>query len=120
MTKKDIKKLAEWSYTKENLDQKKARKITKLLGKSDLKLYIKALKNIESKKVVRIVVPDKKMIDINMLKQFQTAFPKKRIEIEEDSGLILGIKIVDNDLIYQLNLKNTLDNLSQYLVEQYD
>jgi len=120
MTKREIRTLAMGSYTKNILDSKKVRQISKLLKLVDLRLYVKELKRIEAKKVVKVIVPNKKFIASSLLNKIKLSFKGKRIIIEEDPSLILGIKIVDNDLIYDLNLKNTLENLNKYMVEQYD
>jgi len=38
-----------------------------------------------------------------------------RIEFLEDKSLIAGIKLIDNDNIYDFNLKNTFENLVSYI-----
>ena len=120
MTNRDVKTLAIESYTRGEIDRKKVHKIAKLLSRPYLRIYLKELKNIEAKKTVRVMVPDKKMVGADTLKKLMHSFPKKRVVLEEDPQLILGVKIIDNDLIYQLNLKNSLESLSQHLAEQYD
>ena len=40
---------------------------------------------------------------------------QKNIQLKEDKSLIAGIKIVDNDLIYESNVKNTLENLVSFI-----
>ena len=42
-------------------------------------------------------------------------FPEKSIQFKEDKSLIGGIKIIDNDLIYEANIKNTLENLVTFI-----
>jgi F0F1-type ATP synthase delta subunit len=120
MTDGQIKALAEGSYTKGELDPKKVRQIAKLLKPSQLRKYIKQLKRIEEKRVVRLIVPNKAMISPAMINKVKGTFEKKRLVIDEDPELILGVKIIDNDLIYELNLKNNIENISRYIMEQYD
>lgn len=114
MTKKIIKKLAVESYTKESLDSKKVDRIVKQLGKSDLKLYIKAIKNYESNKTVILLLPsisDK----TSLIKEVKKLFPQKRIVIKIDESIIAGIRIIDGDNIYDFNLQNTLENLVSHI-----
>lgn len=116
MTKKLIKKLALSSYTKNVLDVKKTKKISGLLTRTDLKQYIKELKLLESQKNVKILIP---LVNKNTKKDITSKFSKvfsgKNVMIEEDKSLILGVKIVDNDVIYDLSLKNTLNSLNTYI-----
>ena len=54
------------------------------------------------------------------IEKVRADFPKKRVVVDENSELILGVKIIDNDLIYELNLKNSLDQLNKHIIDQYD
>lgn len=116
MTKDQIKLLAKGSYIKDNLDHNKVNKIFKLLNRNDLKLFIKALKNEEKKNTVTIILPDIKLSKrIELEEMFKTKFANKKIIYKTDPSLIVGIKIIDNDTIYEYNLKNTLENLRSYI-----
>ncbi len=121
MTKKQIKKIAQASYTKNKLDSKKINKITGFLTRNDLKQYIKELKLLEGQKTITVLTPiaDKRNQD-DIKKQFARVFTDKKVIIDSDPSLIVGIKVINNDLIYDLNLKNTLDNLNMHINEQYD
>lgn len=114
MTSKQIKKLAKASYTRSILDSKKVNKIVKFLNRSGLKTYIKCLKVLERSKTVQILIPNvgTKNEIIDKLKKM---FPNKKLEFIEDRSLIAGIRIVDNDNVYDFNLKNTFDNLISYI-----
>ena len=120
MLKKQIKLLALGSYTNKQLDAGKAKQISKLLKLTDLRAYIKELKKIESKKSVRLIIPNKKMIGASALNSVKSSFRNKKVIVEEDPSLILGMKIVDNDLVYEVNLKNALENFKKHIVEDYD
>ncbi len=120
MTNKQIKTLALQSYTKDNLDQKKVTRITNQLNRSDLKAYIKALKNLEKQKTVTVILPDIKMKQKDLDKQFKLAFPNKSINYETDESLLVGVKIINNDLIYEFNLRDTLKRINSYIIEKYD
>jgi hypothetical protein len=120
MKTKQFKTLAIASYTKGELDIKKAKNICKLLKAGEIRQYIKQLKRIEQEKTVRVVVPDITVIDNKMLSKIKSFYPKKRVVVEQNSELILGAKIMDNDLVYDLSLKNRLDSLNDFMIEQYD
>lgn len=121
MAKKQIKKLALASYTGNVLDFKKTKKISGLLTRADLKQYIKELKLLENQKNVKILIPSvKKNVNKDIVRRFKKVFSGKNVIIEEDPSLILGVKIIDNDLIYDLSLRNTLDSLNTYINKQYD
>ncbi|OGH06047.1 MAG: hypothetical protein A2W22_03940 [Candidatus Levybacteria bacterium RBG_16_35_11] len=120
MTRKQFKLLAQGSYTRGKLDVKKVKQIAKLLKPSQLRQYVKELKKIEEKKVIRVVVPNKEMISKNNILLIKSAYPKKTVLIEEDPKLILGIKLIDNDLIYDLNLRNNLENINEFIIDRYD
>ena len=114
MSTKQIKKLAVASYTNQLLDSKKVNKIVKLLNRNELKQYIKFLKSLEQSKTVKIVMS--KLENKNLLaKELKIKFPNKRLEFSEDKSLIAGLKLIDNDTIYDFNLKNTFENLVSYI-----
>lgn len=109
MTKKDIAKLVVASYTKDTLDSKKVERIVKLLKRAELKIYIRGLKLSEKSKTISLVLPSRKLYNKTL-----TA-GNKRIEILEDPSLILGAKIIDNDTVIDMSLKNNLDTFIQSL-----
>ena len=110
MTKKDIAKLVTASYTKNVLDGGKVEKIAKYLSRNDLKQYIRGLKIAEKAKTISLVLPDAKLYNISL-----AAGTKKRVKIVEDKTLLLGYKIIDNDMIYDMSLKETLEDFAQSL-----
>lgn len=114
MTKKQIKQLANFSFSKDLLDGKKVNRVSKLLTRNELKIYIKALKNIENSKKVTLVTPNIKGMG-EIVSKLKSLFPDKRIELKEDKTLLAGVKIIDNDNIYDYNLKNTLKNLVGFI-----
>lgn len=116
MNSKKIDKLVEISYRNNSLDQKKVNRISALLSSADLKKYINGLKLTESKKNLIVSGPT-----INQdLKKFEILFPHKRIIFKKDPTLILGLKIVDNDIVYEFTLKNSLDKILNYIEQNYD
>lgn len=109
MNKKVIKKLAEESYSKNTLDSGKITKIAKKLKRSDLKVYIKNLKDIEAQKTVMITVPNEDGLR-EIKTHFSKLYPDKKIVFNIDTTLLTGIKVVDYDNVYELSLKSLLEN----------
>jgi len=116
MKKKIIDKLVAQSYKANYLDQKKINKISTFLSRSDLKRYINGLKLAEKKKSLIISSP----INNQGLKKIQKLFPDKKIIFTKDPSLMLGVKIVDNDIVYEFTLKNSLDKIISYMQENYN
>ena len=119
MTTREIKKLAEQSFTNWNLDVKKIRRAMSLLNRKQLKTYIKFLKKLENERLVYVFTPMDKVSD-KASNKIGSMFPGKKIEYVKDPNLIVGIKIVDNDMVYEFNLKDSLDNIITYLKQSYD
>ena len=116
MNKKKVDKLVALSYKNNYLDQKKINKISTLLSKSDLKKYINGLKLAEKKRSIIISSP----INNQDLSKFEKLFPNKKILFEKDPSLMLGVRIVDNDIVYEFTLKNSLDKILNYIEQNYD
>lgn len=116
MNKKKILQLAMYSYTDGFLDEKKVTNISSLIRRSDLKKYINALKNIESLKKIIVSVP---ISNINE-GLFRDLFPNKKIIIKKDPSLLLGVKVIDNDIVYEFSLKNSIENLVSDIKNKYD
>jgi F0F1-type ATP synthase delta subunit len=114
MTKKQIKQLAQASYTRNTLDSKKVARITKLFSRAELKEYIKNIKALEKSKTLVVLAP-KNSIGQSFNAALKKQFPDKQIEFKEDPTLIAGIKVVDNDNVYDFNIKNILENLVSYI-----
>jgi len=113
MTKKFLQQLVLASYTKDELDQAKINKIASLLDRGELKDYIRALKVNERKRSVVIIsaLPLSKN-DEEKMKQI---YPHKKIITLADPSLLLGLRIQDNDTIYQLNLHDSLERIREYV-----
>ena len=116
MNSKKIDKLVLASYENSFLNSKKVLKIGALLSKSDLKKYINAIKLTEKKKNIVVSSP----IDNPDLSKFEKLFPNKKILFKKDPSLLLGVQIVDNDIIYEFTLKNSLDKIVSYIEQNYD
>lgn len=114
MTKKQIKKLANLSYNKNNLSKDYVDKIVKILSRLELKQYIKAIKNVENNKTITLITSDIKNPK-NIGNEVKKLFPHKKIIVKEDKSIISGIRLINKDTIYDFNLKNTLENLVSYI-----
>lgn len=114
MTKKEIKELALASYTKDKLDIKKINKIVKFFSKKDLKNYVRYIKSYEKTKNVIIEMPIVTGKE-DILRQFKKLYPGKNIQVKENKSLLAGVKITDNDIVYEQNLKNKLENIVSFI-----
>lgn len=117
MNRRVLKQLVSESYSGNELDQGKVEKIAKVLKRRELKEYIKALKNRENQMKVTIAAANDIEIDEFLLSEL---FPEKKIDFQKDPDLLLGVKITDNDLVYNFNLKSRLEKLIEKMKESYD
>lgn len=116
MDNKLITKLALGSYTNDTLDEKKVLRVATQLSRLDLKRYIRVLKAIERKKNLFIQVPDKKRFQ----KTLEDVFRDRNIIIEEDSDLLMGVRITDDDMVYDMSLESRINKILEDLDENYD
>lgn len=119
MKKKQINQLMLASYTKSALDEKKVTKIANSLSRKDLKVYIRGLKLAEKKKKIYVALPSASVYNTNK-KIFINLFPGKQIEVEEDKLLMLGAKVMADDMVYDVSLKNRLDDFLASVEQNYD
>lgn len=117
MTKKLLKQLINYSYKNNALIPKNVNSITGLLKRKDLKEYIHAIKIQEKKLSVFIDVP---INNVGIKDKFNGIFQSKKIYYRNDPSLILGARVVADDMLFEMNLKNTLDKILSYMRENYD
>lgn len=119
MTTKQIKKLAMQSFKDDNLDIKKMKRIVQILRKKELKTYIKFIKNLKNEREIKVFtavgMKDKKTTD-----KITSIFPNKKVRYFIEPGIIAGIRITDNDMVYEFNLKDSLENLIAHIKQSYD
>lgn len=119
MTKKQIRELAQKSYDANGkLDEKKALQIADKLKRLNLKFFIKELKKEEERRSVIIETPT--VLKDQILKSLKDVFPGKKVILRKNPELISGVRVINNDLIYDLNLQNNFDKIIQYLEKSYD
>ena len=119
MTKKEIKQLAEASYTNDSLDEKRVEEIAVHLDRKMLKAYLRELRRIEKGKNVIIALPSVKSYN-NSEKLFADIFKNKNIIVEEDPSLILGIRVTDKDMIFEQSLNNSLETYINTIKKEYE
>ncbi len=117
MNKTFLKKLAIASYKNGELDQKTAFKIADRLSKKDLKQYIRIIKASEKAKNIYLTTA---LGDKNTEKQLKYIFKDKNIIVNQDSSMMLGSRIEINDDIFEMNLKNTLENIIENIDQNND
>lgn len=117
MKKALLKQLLDVSYDEQGiLIQNKVVAIADHLKRKDLKSYIKALKTNEAKTTVVIETSSQKknLVDTAVRK----LFPNKKIRYIHSPDLLLGIKVTDNDMVYEANLSHSfnalLNNIREY------
>lgn len=115
MQKKLFKQLAFQSYKGNELDEKTVIAIANQLPRKELKKYIKELKREENRKSIEITLA-KEPTDQDK-KEFRDLFPDKKILYKVNPSLIIGMEVKNNDMIYELNLKHTLNKIVNYLGE---
>ncbi len=120
MTKKQIERLVLESYAGNSMDTRRVEKLTSGISRGDLKIYIRALKNWERKTSIEIITPDERYQKDLKLSMIKRLFPNKEIKFKVDSSLISGVKIVSEDMVYDFNLKNTLEEIVEHIRSQYD
>ncbi len=109
MTKKRIKQLAKETFEKDNLNQKKLALIIGRLKKTDARAYIQALKQIVQGNTVFVHSPV--AVDETAQKQLELKFPNKKMIYVLNKNLLAGMKILDNDLLYDYSLETKIDRV---------
>lgn len=115
MTIKQIKFLSTKSFTRNELDSKKVKIFTAKMKRRDLRNYIREIKAIDEKNKITVIIPALKDFKKNDIAILLKRYKDKKIIYREDPNLLVGIKVIDNDLIYDFNLKNSLENLVETL-----
>lgn len=109
MTKKQIQQLIHASYKNDTLDEKIVAKIAQLLSRKDLKAYVRSLQLAEKSRTISLVLPNSKIYNKGV---FEKVFKNKKITVTEDPSLLLGLKVIDNDMVYDYSLKSTLERFA--------
>lgn len=109
MNKKKLQELVQASYIHEDLDEKSVKMIADRLNRNILKQYISLLKQEEKKKMIFVTTP--KPLTTKEKEKIKSLFPKKKIVEQIDPSMIAGIKIVQNDEAYEMDLNQTFHDI---------
>lgn len=116
LDKKFLKQLVEISFRANEFNQPVVEKISSHLSRNELKKYVDELKKEDRKRTVIVEVPTK---DGELhLDQIQSLFPNKKILFRKDTSLILGMRIIDDDIVYEFDLKDSLENMRSYIEDK--
>lgn len=115
MDKKVIDQLVQQSVKNNTLDEKKVMEFANQMNRKHLKAYIDALKKWLREHT--ITVESAIAIDEKTKDEFRKYFADKTVVFEKKPALIVGTRIIDNDTIYEMNLKDTLQHLETYITE---
>ena len=111
--KKQIEELIQASYKDGQLDESTVKKIADKLNRNMLKLYISMLKHEEKKKMVFVTTP--KPLSGKDREKIKSLFPKKKIVEEIDPSMIGGIKVVENDEAFDMDLNRTFHDIIRFV-----
>lgn len=118
MNKKLLKQLLLISYKDGKLDSETIAKIADKMDRNQLKQYIHALKKAEKLQNVYIETPFSEGKAIT--EDFKSIFPGKNILHVQNSSLLVGTKINYNDDMFEISLKNNLDEILRNIEHDYD
>lgn len=107
------KELVKISYTNGKLDDKSVKAIGEKLNRKLLKEYIKGLKQEEKKSMVFVTTP--KPLTTANREKIKKLFSNKRIVEEIDPTMINGIKIVENDEEYEMDLNRVFHDIIRFI-----
>lgn len=114
MTKK-LRILVDASYEGDELNNETVSQVADHLTRKELKEYIRALKDREKKMTLRVEVPNDRMIlHIDELKHL---FGAKKVTASINPDLLLGVRITDNDDVYNMNMKHSLERIIEHATE---
>ncbi len=116
MKRKLITKLVKASYSDGKLDSEKVNRIAALLRRKELKKYINAVKlqELRSKVTITSAFP----LDKKEQEDLKNLFPNKTIVVQTDQSLILGLRILNTDTVYEMNIRDSLHRMSEFIEEE--
>ncbi|SRR5258708_34763367 len=108
-----LEELVKVSYIEDQLDEKTVKDISDRLNRHMLKQYINLIRHEEKKKLVFVTIP--KPLTPKDREKVKSLFPKKKIVEQIDPAMISGIKIVENDEAYEMNLNQTFHDIIRFV-----
>jgi F0F1-type ATP synthase delta subunit len=113
VTNKHLKALIQKSYNGEQLEENVVRAIADQLNRKMLKSYIRLLKKEEKKRVVLVTTP--RPLTEEERAKVAELFPKKRVIENIEPKMISGIKLIENDQEYEMNLNQTFHDIIRFV-----
>jgi F0F1-type ATP synthase delta subunit len=117
MNTEKLKKLAEISAKEKTIPEDIRRFLLTQLNKNDLKIFLRHYKNVLRNKRVYVTSSD------NLSKDQQTnlkkSYPEKDLIFTTDSTIGAGIKIQDNDTIFDLTFKKHITDMIGELTKDF-
>jgi len=111
--KKQIEELVQASYKDGKLDEATVKNIADKLNRNMLKMFISLIKQEEKKKMVFVTTP--KPLSTKDREKVKSLFPKKKIVEEIDPAMIGGIKVVENDEAFDMDLNRTFHDIIRFV-----
>ncbi len=118
MKAKLTKQLAKESFDNNVLVEKRVKTIAGKLKRKDTRSYLKALKVIEQKNTLYVSMPVN--YDESIQKALKFRFPDKKIVYILNKDLLAGMKIIDNDILYDFTLQGKIERLIRHLYDTND
>lgn len=113
MLKRELKQLVAISFDKTELQEEVINRIGKALTRSELKDYLRMLKlEINRRKVT---VTNALPLSSEQKKDVEALFSEKKVVYETDSSLLLGTRIINGDIVYNMNLKQQLTDIETHV-----
>ena len=109
--KRLMKQLVQISYQNGVLHAETVEKIAGKLTRNELKVYIRGLKDQEKRSTVYVEAPI--TLSAEEEKNIESLFGKKVVS-RKNPELLLGLKITDEDDVYNMNLKTNLERIETY------
>lgn len=116
MNRKLLRQFVAESFGKDGFDKKKVEEVAKSLSRKNLKVFINELKVYEKEMTVYVYTAlplSKKDVYI---KELETLFPDKKIEFRVDPSLIMGVRVVEKDNVFEFNMNNLLNKIENHVV----
>lgn len=113
MTKAIVKKLVAESFKDGKLIQENVDYIAARISRKDLKQYITLLKDEELKKQVFVTTAE--TLSKADLDKIQKLYPGMEVISSVDKTMISGVRIVENNKEYEINLNRTFHDIIGFL-----
>ncbi len=115
MNKSFLKKVVQASFVNGVLDEANVSRITKSLSYSELKNYTTLLKRELAK--LSVVVVSATSLTSEQQVETKTLYPGKSVSFKTDSTLLGGVRVIENDMIYENNIATTLHRLESHVIQ---